>query len=247
MTQGDLDGAEQLLNEVPLQWAAPFLKIIGHYHGQHGRWLPALTNFSRAAIVASQTNSPARDRDVLPGVYHALGPLLLQTGDVEGYRQHCARVLREFTDTTDPTTAERLAQDSLILPPPAEAFPTIGRMVNTAVAAGPEHKNWAYFQFVKALFEFRQGRYAEAIDWLQKIKPSPDDDLLTVHASMVLAMAQQQLHQEQPARATLTAGLRAAQKLPKTLEGEGRWNDWIIAQILIGQANAQCGPASTPN
>jgi hypothetical protein len=171
----------------------------------------------------------------------------VQTGDVEGYRQHCSQILREFTDTTNCLAAERLAKDCLILPPPAEALPAIGRMVNTAVAAGPKHQNWPYFQFVKGLFEYRQGHYAEAIDWLQQVTPAQENDALAVHAYMVLAMAQHQLNQEQPARATLAEGLRVAQKLPKTLDGQGWWSDWVIAQILLGQATAQLGPASTPS
>jgi tetratricopeptide (TPR) repeat protein len=231
LAKGDFDGAERLMKEIPLQFvAAPFLTILGHYHGQHGRWQPALTNFSRAIIVASQTNSGAHD--LLPNAYHASAPLFVQTGDVEGYRQHCSQILREFTDTTNCLAAERLAKDCLILPPPAEALPAIGRMVNTAVAAGPKHQNWPYFQFVKGLFEYRQGHYAEAIDWLQQVTPAQENDALAVHAYMVLAMAQHQLNQEQPARATLAEGLRVAQKLPKTLDG---------------QATAQLGPASTPS
>jgi hypothetical protein len=247
LTQGgDVDAAERLLNQVPLQFlAAPYPNAIGQYHGQHGKWLPALTNLSRAAMVASQTNSAWRD--LLPDVYHALAPLLLQTGDVDGYRQHCARVLRELGDTTDPIIAERLAKDSLILPPPDEALPTINRMVNTAVAAGPEHRTWSYFQFVKGFFEYRQGHYAEAIDWLQKITSLDDDPFRQVQAYMVLAMAQHQLHREEPARATLTEGLQHAEKLDKTIENERLWTDWIIAQILVREAKAQFSPTSTPN
>jgi eukaryotic-like serine/threonine-protein kinase len=239
LNKGDFDGAEQLLNQVPQQFlAAPFLNVIGRDHAQHGRWLPALTNFSRAAMVASQTNSGWRD--LLPGVYHALAPLLLETGDIEGYRQHCARALREFADTTEPTTAEPVAKDSLILPPPTEAIPTIDRMVNTALAAGPEHKTWPYCQFLKGLFEYRQGHYAEAIDWLQKVTPYQGDPYLPVHSRMILAMAQHQLQLE-PARATLTEGLQLAEKLDKTIENQPRWGDWIIAQILIREAEKLVG------
>jgi hypothetical protein len=35
-------------------------------------------------------------------------------------------------------------------------------MVETAVAAGPHHPYWPYFQFVKGLAGYRQGRFAEA-------------------------------------------------------------------------------------
>src|SRR5262249_8068610 len=145
----------------------------------------------------------------------------------------------ELGDTTGPIIAERLAKDSLILPPPAEALPTINRMVNTAIAAGPEHRTWSYFQFVKGLLEYRQGHYAEAIDWLQKITSLDDDPFRQVQAYMVLAMAQHQLHQEEPAQATLTAGFQFAEKLDKTIENERLWTDWIIAQIFVREAKAQ--------
>jgi tetratricopeptide (TPR) repeat protein len=238
LTKGDFDGAEQLLSQVPPQFlAAPFLNAIGQHHAQHGKWLPALTNFSRAAMIASQTNSGWSD--LLVGVYHGLAPLLLQSGDIEGYRRHCARALREFGDTTEPTAAEPMAKDALILPPPTEAIPTIDRMVNTAIAAGPEHKFWPYIQFLKGLFEYRQGHYAEAVDWLQKVTSYQGDAYLPVHSRMILAMAQHQLQQEEPARAVLTEGLRLAEKLPRTIKDERRWSDWIIAQILVREAKAQ--------
>jgi hypothetical protein len=64
---------------------------------------------------------------------------------------------------------------------------------------------------------------------------------------MILAMAQHQLHQEEPAQITLTEGLQLAEKLDKTIEDQPRWGDWIIAQILVREAKAQFSPASTPN
>src|SRR5207253_9363743 len=117
------------------------------------------------------------------------------------------RILRQFAGTADPVIAERMAKDCLILPPPAADRETIGKMANTAVAAGPNHKDWQHFEFVKGLAEYRQGHFADAAGWLQKINVQSGDLYRAVQTQMLLAMARHQLKRMDEARATLANGV----------------------------------------
>jgi len=132
-----------------------------------------------------------------------------------------------------------MAKDCLILPSPAADLEMIGKMANTAVAAGPNHKYWQSFEFVKGLAEYRQGHFDNAVDWLQKINVQSGDLYRAVQTQMLLAMAREQLKQADEARATLANGVALANsRLPKPGQGglDEQWNDWIIARVLTREA-----------
>src|SRR5206468_11042161 len=124
---------------------------------------------------------------------------------------NCKRVLHQYAGTSNPVVAERMAKDCLFVPLPASDFSSIAKLVETAVAAGPNHQYWPYFQFVKGLAEYRQGRFANAAEWLQPVLGQSDDIYRTVQAHMTLAMAQHQLNQTDQARVTLAKGLEIAE------------------------------------
>ena len=134
-----------------------------------------------------------------------------------------------------------MAKDCLILPPPAADLPAIVRMADVAIAAGSTNKPWPYFQFAKSLAEYRQGRFESAAEWSEKVAAIKGDWYRAVQAHMVLAMAQQQLHKTNEARATLAKGIEIADmRFPKAGKGslDEQWNDWIIAHALMREAQA---------
>jgi tetratricopeptide (TPR) repeat protein len=232
LSQGRFGDAEKLLQDAPAHPAAASLfSVLGTVHATHEEWAAAVTNYAK--VVALIPSDPAG--------YQFLAPLLVQTGDLENYRRQCDEILRRFAGTTNPIVAERGVKDCLILPPPASDLSTIARMAETAVAAGPQHKSWPYFQFAKGLTEYRQGRFASAAEWLLKVSDQPDDNYRTVQAHMVLAMTQYQLKQTDEARATLAKGLEIANaRFPKSGRAslDGQWHDWIIAHVLMREARA---------
>ncbi|PYM15993.1 MAG: serine/threonine protein kinase [Verrucomicrobia bacterium] len=219
--------AERIAIEVSDPSSVAILNVLGIIHGRRGDWPAAIRNFTRVVDLM-----PA-DHDA----YHSLAPLLAQSGDQEAYHRLCGQILGQFARTSDPAIAERMARDCMILPPPAADLETIGKMVDTAVAAGPNHQFWDYFQFVKGLSEYRQGHFADAAGWLQKVAAHESDPNRTVEAYMVLAMSQRQLNQAAEARLTLARGLKIADaRLGKP--GSPQWNDQIAAQMLMREARA---------
>jgi len=179
-----------------------------------------------------------RDR----ALYHALGPLLVQSGDLEGYRRVRQSILTRFSGSNDPIVAERMAKDCLILPWSGADLDTVAKMADTAVAADTNHWAMTWFQFAKGLAEYRQGRFVSAVEWTQKVlAKAGEQPVRDVQAYMVLAMAQHQLKHLGEARAALAKGVEIAEtKLPKLNSGDlgGGWSDWIIANILMGEAKS---------
>ena len=229
LSQQRFDEAERLMGEVqPHPASAAIFNGLGMVHMRRSEWRGAITNFSKVVEFVPSEHM----------TYHYVAPLLVETGDLQAYYRHREQVLKQFSGTADPAIAERMAKDCLILPPAANEWEGIDKMVETAVAAGPEHRFAAYFQFVKGFAEFRHGRYASAEEWLQKVVNLPGHQYRKVQSYMLLAMTQQQLGRVEQARATLREGLEFADaRLPKLGRDLGDdWTDWVIAQILMREA-----------
>jgi len=239
LSQRRVAEAEKLLNETPVYPpAASLFSVLGTIHATREEWRAAITNFTKVVTLMPSDHA----------TYHFLAALFVQTGDLEMYGRHRGEILRQFGQTTDPVTAERMAKDCLILPPPAADLQAIARMADVAIAAGSTSKPWPFFQFAKGLTEYRQGRFESAAEWSAKVAVVKWDLYLTVQAHMVLGMAQQQLGKTNEARATLAQGLEMADtRFPKSGKKnlDGQWNDWIIAHALMREAKALIEPNAT--
>jgi len=138
--------------------------------------------------------------------------------------------------------ADRMAKDCLILPCATADFEAIGKLAETAVTAGKNQSALPYFQCTKALAEYRQGHFTNAIVWARKSLENPSfgaDASRFVEAYSVLAMAQCQQNEAQEARATLAQGTDMAKKLTNLDSSDigSGWRDWIIAQALIKEGD----------
>jgi len=92
------------------------------------------------------------------------------------------------------------------------------------------------------LAEYRQGRFASTVEWMQRVVTNAGEVLeRDVEAYAVLAMAYYQLKQIAEARATFAKGLEIVDtKMPKLDSGDlgESWIDWIIAHALVREAKA---------
>jgi serine/threonine protein kinase len=237
LNDGMIEKAEEAMNGVPpiIPQSVGLYDALGDQHGRRGEFQAAMTNYLKA-IQVNPTNHWA---------YHCLAPLLLQFGDLAGYGAHRERVLRQFGATQDPMIAERMAKDCLLLPPLAADLETLGKMADVAVAAGPTHTLWPYFQFVKGLVEFRYGHFDTAAKWLQEVPLKDTDATRTVQACMILAMAQYQSKKADEARVTMTTGLKIAAERMPDFKG-GNWNDRISANFLMEEAKRVLGQGPEP-
>jgi len=235
MTQGQFDKAEELMNTVPATYreSAMMFTILGTQHARRGEWLGAMTNFSKS-IQGNPTNH---------WTYHYLAPVLVQTGSLPTYQHYCELLLQQFSNTSDPAVAERMAKDCLLLPPEPEILQSAVKLADRAVAAGSNHDFWPYFQLVKGLAEYRRGSFADAVTWLQPVIAAGGDSARIVQAYAVLAMAQHQLKQLDAARVTLAAALQTDEQKNANLDVPN-WNDLLTARLLAREARALIEPAS---
>jgi hypothetical protein len=104
-----------------------------------------------------------------------------------------------------------------------------------------------FFQFCKALAEYRQGHFAGAVEWAQKPIRSPRV-YAQGQAYAVLAMAQWQLGERDVARTLLAEGNRLAQRISQEadVQGSGRaWLGSVITRILFDEAVELIQPESS--
>jgi serine/threonine protein kinase/tetratricopeptide (TPR) repeat protein len=204
----------------------------GPDHARHGRFTEAAADFARII-------------ELRPGdheVRHWQAVTMVQVGQLDAYCELRRRSVELFGHTTDPNAAERIAKDYLVLPSSEAGLTTAARLAETAASAAANHKDMTWFQFAKGLAEYRQGHFAAAVDWMQKVLSHAGDSLnRDVEAYMVLAMAQHCSKQADEANAALAKGVEIAESnLPKLDSGDlgDGWIDWIIAHALMREAKA---------
>jgi tetratricopeptide (TPR) repeat protein len=237
--EGNLAEARRLVEDMPTPvsedeaTSADWLRFRGDLRAIAGRWKEAAADFS--LVVKFE---PENHLD-----YHALAPLLVASGDLDGYRRVRPEIIARFGKTKDPAIAERMVKDCLILPASSEAeLAALAAMADVAVAAGPNHSSAAFFRFAKGLCEFRQGDFTSASDSMEQVLTRAGEyDFRDAQAYMVLAMCRHQLNQPKEARAALAKGNEIANvNLPRIERGNVgvHWFDWITAHALQREAIA---------
>jgi tetratricopeptide (TPR) repeat protein len=175
--------------------------------------------------------------------YFFLAAILAAKGDQQGYRQHCQEIIVRFARTTDADlVADRMAKSCLLLPAPGVDLDEASRLADTAVARGQQSEYLPWFQLTKALAEYRQGHFARAIEWANKVLACAgrlaDRDAT---AWLVVAMAQGQLNERKAAPFALNKAKEIVNaKLPKLDSGDlGQlWPDRLIIDTLAREAES---------
>jgi WD40 repeat protein/tetratricopeptide (TPR) repeat protein len=201
----------------------------GPVHARAGQWTNAAADLSKLVQL-----DPSDSMNHLN-----LAALLVESGDLEGYRRHCVQVLAIFSGTTEPFVAEQTAKDCLILPDAGVDLEAVARLADTAVTTGKGHTYYGYIEFAKGLIEYRQGHFTSAIDWLQKALAESDFEWGEAQAYLVMAMAQHQSGRLAESRDALAKGAQIIDtQMPKLESGDlgDIWRDWIIAHALLKEA-----------
>jgi serine/threonine protein kinase/Tfp pilus assembly protein PilF len=184
--------------------------------------------------------------------YSVLAALLVKNQNRPAYEQLRDRLLSTFAKTTNIFVADQVAKSCLFLPSSGADLQVIGHLADTAVTLGiGDTGALPFFQDSKALSEYRQGRYADAIEWAQKPLKIPGI-YVHGHSYAVLAMSYWRLGQQDEARAMLAKGdaLEPPIMPPSIAEDPGNaWLAWLFARIALDEAAAliQSGPTTDRN
>jgi tetratricopeptide (TPR) repeat protein len=201
---------------------------LGHMYGQFARW-----NEARATYDKADELNPANPWDI-----YCAAILRLRAGDLPGYRRACRAMLERFGNTKQGWVADITAKTCLLMPKAVNDLGRVNKLADLAVTLDPDNK---WFQLVKGLAEYRAGRHAEAVKWLDRLAPRADGGAIDVCAFAVLAMARHRLERAPDARAALnSAEAILAKNAASRPRGEPveDWTGWLHGQVLRREAKA---------
>jgi serine/threonine protein kinase len=235
--------AEDLLDKVLtptfiLQpWSASLLVQRVNLNGRRGRWRDATAD--AALALENQPTDHYR--------YHTLAGLLAIMRDLPAYQELCKKLVTKFPNPTNPFIAERIAQDSLLLPNSGVDLELIDNLADAAVTLGSGDASLPYSQACKAMSNYRLGRFREAVDYAEKalINPAAEPQA-KAKAFAVVAMSNWQLGEQSSARDALAKGEASAPQRSSDNEDLGEsWVAWLIARISLDEATELVRTGST--
>ena len=206
---------------------------------RRGRWKEA------AADAAQVVEYRPEDHES----YHMLAPLLVASGNLEGYQQLCRKIVARFGGTSNLAVADRMAKDCLILPSAGVDLKPVAAMAEFAVTNGAGASTAPFYQCCKALAEYRQGHFEGAVAWAERAAKNPFP-YSQAEAYAILAMSQYRLKQVANARTALVKGdTVVAERLPKLASQRlgYDWRDWIIVHALLDEAHGLIEGATSTN
>jgi serine/threonine protein kinase/tetratricopeptide (TPR) repeat protein len=180
-------------------------------------------------FLAAVVENPADD---VSAVRAAL--LQLYEGDRSAYEATCKQMLEQCTRTTDGHTQRRTVHACLI------ATPFVGDMAQHRSLLGVairEKQDQRMLLYVRGLFAYRDGQWAEAIKWCrlgrEENRRTQATQLLDAHDLMIEAMALHQLGKGGEARNAYEQAVQFAGTIylfaPHSLGGS--WVDWLSYEL----------------
>ena len=180
--------------------SAELLRIRADFWARIGDWHAAVADFSKLVKLEPDNHEG----------YYSVAPLLVQTGDLPAYGRFRGQILTHFgAITNDSSMAHRMGRVCLLLPASGPELMAATSLADLSVILGEGHINEPWCLFAKGLADYRRGRYASAVDWMEKVQEQkilPGQGRrrhLSAQSYAVLAMARHQLDQADQARAAL--------------------------------------------
>ncbi len=178
--------------------------------------------------------------------YHTVAPLQVAENDLKGYQDTCRKIVARFSTTTVTAIADPMAKDCLILPDSGADLARVAAMAETAVTQGRLDGAYPFYECCKAMAEYRQGHFAQAVEWSEEAA-KVDFPYSRAEAYAVLAMSRYQQKDTDGARLTLDQCRDVVEKqLPKFGRSDlGQdWRDWIIAHAWLNEARKLIDPSA---
>jgi WD40 repeat protein len=173
--------------------------------------------------------------------------LRLQVGDVQGYRQLCARMLERFRQGGNPNEIAMLAHTCVLGPHALEDEAQVLELAWQRLKLNPPPSNHQFWsEHVMALAYYRAGQYDEAIAYLgQWLEANPHWGPNVLNW-LVLALAHAELGHDAEAQKWRD---QADDYIRKTSRQQGekkgrftppgwRWQDWLGVQLLRAESEA---------
>jgi hypothetical protein len=247
--------ADRLIGKLPVSGdtataGVQLFRALGDWAAVQGNWHRAAEYYS-ALVPSDQFETPL----LATQDYIKYGVVLAEMNDQRTYENFCREYIKQFGDTANASLIERIVKSCSLLPPSASLLAALSPLAEkTAESArrGTDPNPWALpWQCMSlALFEYRHGNYAEAVNWGNRgLSFKQDSAMERVAATQaILAMSYHQLGQAEQARLALAKSRELVEqrwKTPFTVFNEdstGWWYDWFLAGILEREAVAIIEP-----
>ncbi|HEV3341511.1 MAG TPA: protein kinase [Pirellulales bacterium] len=189
-----------------------------------GRWRDAAAACDRGFEL-----DPTDDRQLVAAAY-----LHLAAGDVDAYRRACEDLVKRFGETNHPQTAECVAKACLLTPDALNAVEAerLQKLAERAVAGQETEPLYRFCALCKGLADYRAGRHAEAVTWMQRFAPSADGWHWDATALAILAMAEQNLGEAEEAQAALAKATAIMTKMADPAKALPTGHD--LGDVLVG-------------
>jgi tetratricopeptide (TPR) repeat protein len=203
---------------------------LGSFHARWGEWKKAGAEYDRGL----ELDPTAYDRWCQATVLH------LAAGDVEGYRRTRQELVQRYGDADDPLIAERVVNVSLLLPDAVTAadFERVQKLAKRAVTGSEKHPWYRYWMRAKALADYRAGRFAQAVKWLEQSAPNANGNHDDALMFAIQSMAQHGLGRTEEAQTALTKMKTIVARMPDPARGQtlGDWRTWLIVRTVCREA-----------
>jgi eukaryotic-like serine/threonine-protein kinase len=204
--------------------------------GRKGKWQEALTNAT--FLIKYQPNDEYG--------YHVCCGLVAMTHDAPAYELLCQKILATFTNSTDPSAAERIADDCLLLKNSGADLAAADKLATDSVTFGSFSPEIGYYYACKALSEYRLGHFAEATKWAQLTVNAPEP-YAKAKGYAILAMTRWRLGLKDAALNALRQGNLQAPSFSATdkkADLGDEWVAWIFARVALDEATDLIGPGA---
>jgi hypothetical protein len=208
---------------------------------------------NQQAAKATALKASKRDQILAPqsiDYCYQLAPLLVEMADLPGYGRHSRDALAHIGRPDSPSLAAQVAVLSWLRPVEGDELSAAVKLAERAASAAYADRGLPGRQLAKGLADFRQNRFASAIEWMEKVqvacvrKDPPGwtherERNRTAAAGVVQAIANHQLGRAAAAQTAQTRGAEIiATQFPQLSSGDiGReWPDWLVARILLREA-----------
>ena len=250
VSQGRFDEADKMIREVspmgPSVEHAAVLRSLSEWHALQSRWTQAVDRFGLLLQVNQLDGWDQSSLDFL-----GCGVCLIESGAADHYDGFRQAGLFRFASTTNAVGAERIVKISLLESPDTtriESLAPLARLAAESFATVDSHDTEASFRAAwgsvsLALWEYRQGHYAESIVWARRCLAFPDYNApraATAHLELALALSQTG-QRDESLRELSQARQSIESKFNEGLEpgsaAQGFWFDWVFARILLREAS----------
>jgi eukaryotic-like serine/threonine-protein kinase len=234
LTQPSLE-ATNVFRELAV-WSA----INGDWKTSADRWLA----LSRVNRFDDSDMTDHATRDLLP-----IAPTLVTIGDLKRYHEFQQLLIDRLGKTTNPVAAEHVLKLCLQKPASPALLTELAYVAGVAessmtgdIGTPPKITLEAWRCLALGLWNYRNGRYAQAIQWCDRTLLWKDENLARkTQAIIIRAMALRATGDYELAKTDLNEARdiyarRFSQ--PHELNSEGSWYDWLNANILFDEVGS---------